>query len=119
MAYELHPLAPHILRLEFSGEVTEADTERYRVEVAPYLSQVTPQDPLHFLIYARNVSRVSSKARQFFTELNKDPKFGKLAVLGLNRALKVLAVFMSKASGRHNIRIFDDEAQALAWLQER
>ena len=117
MAYQLQPIALNIVKVEFIKEITDADADRYLEEITPYLDQATPHNPLHLLVYAQNVGKVSGKARQVFTDLNRNPGAGKLAVFGLNRTLKVLAVFMNKASGRQNIRVFDDETEALAWLQ--
>jgi hypothetical protein len=43
---------------------------------------------------------------------------GKAATIGVDRYTRVLIGFVLKATGRDNIRLFDTEEQALAWLRE-
>jgi hypothetical protein len=56
--------------------------------------------------------------RKAFFDLNSDPRLGKSATVGVDRYTRVLLDFMLKATKRDNIRLFDTEEEALAWLKE-
>jgi len=49
--------------------------------------------------------------------LNQDPRFGSVAFIQPSRRAKILGQFILKATQRNNIRFFDEETEAIAWLE--
>jgi hypothetical protein len=86
-------------------------------KLTPYLESATETEPLLLLSDVSRLGKVSVKARSALAGLSGDPRLGKNAILGSSRYQRVLATFIDKAVGRDNIRFFDTEAEALAWLK--
>jgi hypothetical protein len=118
MGYELKMGDDGILRLSFIGDIGLEDVDRYAQELAPYLEAASETDKLRMISYSGREGKFSADARRRFTEMNQDPRVGRVAVLGGNRFTRVMATIILKATGRHNIRFFDSETEALSWLNE-
>lgn len=117
MPYQIKQLEDNILQLNFTGFIGDEDAVNHAKELDDYLADSSAQNPMHFLIITYDMGKVSAKSRQSFAQRNQDLRVGKSAVVGANRILRVLSLFILKASGRDNIRLFDDEKEALAWLK--
>lgn len=117
MAHELKMDEDGILRIKFIGDTGKDDAAAYLQDLQPFLETATAKTPLNMLIYVEQAERFSGAARKAFDQLNQDARTGKLAYLGANRFIRVLASFVSKASNRNNMRFFDTEAEALTWLK--
>lgn len=118
MAYTLEPVSKNILKIEFIGDITNEDAQENSAEIDELLEKATPSHPIHFLVDASRMGKVSSGARRVFTQRNQNPRIGSTALVGMNRAIRVLAIFIAKASGREdNMRFFDSEESALEWLK--
>jgi len=109
-----------IVRIDFAGGVLEREeVDDFVRDFHVYLDVATPKAPLRTLTVAgRSGVKLSSKARKAFSDLNNDPSLGKSATVGVDRYTRVLIGFVLKATGRDNIRFFETEEEALAWLQE-
>ena len=120
MPYEIKLLEERIVRISFSGGSLEPDeVDNFMQDFRVYLETATPATPLNILtIVGQEGAKLPSKTRKAFTDLNADKRVGKAATLGVDRYARVLIGFMLKATGRDNIRFFDTEDQALAWLRE-
>jgi hypothetical protein len=118
MAFTLQPITPNIVKMEFIGDFTDDDADNQSAGIDHYMSQMAVGTQMNFLIDTSRMGKISAKARRVFTERNKNPQVGSTAVYGVSRTLKVLGVFIIKASGRDNIRFFDTESDGLAWLKQ-
>jgi len=109
-----------ILRIDFAGGTLErAEVDDFVRDFHVYLDAATPEVPLRTLTIAdQSGKKLSSQVRKAFADLNLDPRLGKSATVGTNRYIRVLVGFVLKATGRDNIRFFETEEQALAWLRE-
>lgn len=118
MAHEMHMRDDGILEVIFSGDFDAAEVDAYMRDFEPYL-EVGP-DIIHFLVDVSQVGKSSAAARRTFGEMFRDPhpRTGKTAMVGANRYLRVVAGFVMKATGAQNMRIFDSEEDALAWLKQ-
>ncbi len=119
MGQEVNLIAANIVKIEFIGDVTDEDAVQNSDQIDQYMADLPAGEALHFLVDATRMGKISTKARHVFTERNKNPRVGNTAIYGVNRALKVLGVFIAKASNRDNLRFFNDEPEGLAWLQEK
>ena len=119
MAQQVNLIAANIVKIEFIGDVTDEDALQNSDQIDQYMANLPADEPLHFLVDATRMGKISTKARHVFTERNKNPKVGNTAIYGVNRALKVLGIFISKASKRENLHFVSGEAEGLAWLQEK
>ena len=117
MAHELDLIEEGIVRLAFIGDITDADVDAFLQGFLPFMEATTTDHPLGLLIDASRDGKMVPSARRNFTDLNKDPRLGYIAISNINRFNRVVATFIMKATGRNNIRFFDSEAAALAWLQ--
>lgn len=106
-----------ILRVTLSGDLDSTITERLRRELAPFVDASTPEQPLKHMVFFQQLERVSPVLRRYLTSLNQDPRIGKTAYIQPPRHARVLAQFIQKANGRENIVHFEQENDALAWLQ--
>lgn len=120
MPYKMRMGDDEILRVDFAGGVLERDeVDDFVRDFRIYLDAATPEAPLRTLTFAdQSGANLPSKTRRAFADLNLDPRLGKSATLGINRYTRVLIGFVLKATGRDNIRFFDTEEDALAWLRE-
>lgn len=120
MPYQIQMGDDGILRINFGGGTLEHDeVDDFVRDFAVYLDAVAFEAPLRTLTMAdQSGIKLSSKTRKAFADLNLDPRLGKSATVGMNRYTRVLVGFVLKATGRDNIRFFDTEEKALAWLRE-
>lgn len=119
MAQQVNLIAANIVKIEFIGDVTDEDATQNSDQIDQFMANLSADDSLHFLVDATRMGKISTKARHVFTERNKNPKVGNTAIYGVNRALKVLGVFIAKASKRDNLHFVNDEAEGLMWLQAK
>ncbi len=119
MAHEIHMDTDGILRVALIGEFDKGEVEFLQRGLAPFLEAATPSNPLHVILDAGRIGKLLMDARDYFTELNKDPRLGQMAVVHADAQMRVLSRFIPKASGRDNLRVFESDADALKWLREK
>jgi hypothetical protein len=83
-----------------------------------FLEAASEAKPLPVLSDVTRAGKLSSIARRNLATMSSDPRMGKNAIVGVNRYQRVMASFVIKASGQHNVRFFDSETEALEWLKE-
>lgn len=120
MPYQIQMRDDGIVRINFAnGALQHDEVDDFVRDFHVYLDAATPETPLRTLtISDQSGTKLSSKIRKAFADLNTDPRLGKSATVGLDRYVRVLVGFVLKATRRDNIRFFDTEENALAWLQE-
>jgi hypothetical protein len=120
MAYRITLRDENLLWVEFVGDVSSEDMENYIEEYKQYLERATAEHPFHFLVDSSQVGKLSAGARKALTSAFRvsDPRVGNTALFGANRYARVLTSFVLKAVGRDDIRMFDSEEEAVAWLKE-
>ncbi len=106
-----------ILRVSFIGDTGKQGAEAFINALEPFLQAAPETEPLCAILDATQSGKLSARARKIFFGLNRDPRVGKVAVLGSRRYLRVLGQFILKATQRDNIRFFNLEQEAVAWLQ--
>jgi hypothetical protein len=120
MAHELSMGDDGILRLGFIGNINKEKAEAFIKEIIPFLEAATEAEPLLALADSSRTGKVSSAARKIFTEMYRDSRFKKVAVVEASRYARVLAGFLIKATGRAStLRFFDSEEEAVAWLKAK
>jgi hypothetical protein len=107
------------LRIKLSGDLDGSVIENFRQDYIPFLDASTDENPLNSMVDAHQIGKISSTARKFFTNLNHDPRYGLVALIGAPRAARVLGKFILKATNRDNINFFDNEEDAVIWLKSR
>ena len=117
MTYEISKGDDGILRWIGTGDLDEGALETIVNELTSYLESATETDPLLLLSDVSRSGKISARARSALAGLSGDPRVEKNAILGSGRYQRVLATFIDRAVGRDNIRFFDTEEQALAWLK--
>jgi len=106
-----------ILRVELSGDLDSMITEQLNRQLAPFVDASTAEQPLKQMFFFQQMERVSPALRRYLTSLHQDPRIGKTAYIQPTRQARVLAQFIHKAIGRETIAHFDQESDALNWLQ--
>lgn len=117
MSFDVSMGRDGILRVTLSGELDSSLTERLRRQITPFADASTPEQPLKQMVTFQQVDRITPEMRRYLTSLHRDPRIGKTAYLQPPRQARVLAQFIHKASGRETIVPFDQESDALTWLQ--
>lgn len=118
MEYELDMGDDGILRLAFIGDPDEAIMQPFVRDFTPFLEAATAEKPLLVLADSGQSGKYPPAVRKLFADMNRDPRIGKAAVVGASRYTRVMAGFVLKAARRDNIRFFDREEDARAWLKE-
>jgi hypothetical protein len=120
MPYQIQMGEDGILRIGFAGGILEHDeVDDFVRSFTAYLDTTTPEAPLcALMIVSQPGVKLLSKTRKALADLNLDPRLGKAATVGVDRYTRVLVGFILKATGRDNIRFFETEEKALAWLRE-
>lgn len=116
MAHQLQFASDGILRLTFIGDTDRRGAEKLVMDFAPFLEQATVDKPLLILWDDTRGGKASSDVRKVYADLNRDPRIGKVAIFGAQRYGRVLGEFVLKLTGRNNVRFFDNETEARAWL---
>ncbi len=117
MAHTFELQANGLLYVRVSGSFAETELDDYLTQLRSYLEPLGADDRLCSLMDATELESVSPEVRRAVTDFVRDPRFGKTAVLGTSRFVKVLIDFLMRASGRNHMRYFTDKAQAIAWLE--
>ena len=119
MPHQFTVIEDGLLSSAFLGDVDEETIAEFNEHLAPFLDTATPDNPIHFLADAGQEGRWSGAARRAFTKIfTDDPCLGKVAIINAARFTRVMATFIMKATGRHDVvRFFDNEAEALVWLK--
>ncbi len=117
MTHEIEMRDDGILRMALIGDVGKEDMEVFLKDYVPFLEAATEAEPLAVLVDSVRSGKLSSKARKAFAGMNRDPRLGKVANVRSGRYTRVLIGWVLKATGRDNLRFFDSEEEALAWLK--
>jgi len=119
MEYTLQMGDDGILRARFVGDVDQEGWYDYANAYQAYLEAAPPGQPLHFLVDASRLGKMSAAARKLVLASfrNPDPRVGRTAMLSASPYARVLVGFILKATGRDDIRFFASEEEALAWLR--
>lgn len=119
MVHSLQMGEDGILRIELDGDLDRASINAFIKDLTPFLNAATENEPVHVINNTSKTKKYSTTARKKLTELNRDLRFGNQAIIGANRAARVLAGFILKATGRENFSFFTSEKEALEWLQSK
>ncbi|MEM7034009.1 MAG: STAS/SEC14 domain-containing protein [Chloroflexota bacterium] len=118
MAHEMQLISDKILKVSLIGDFNEDGLAAYNIEYEQYLANVSGENPLHVLADAAREGRLSAAARRDFSRRTKeDDRVGRTAIINAKRVNRVMATFIMKAAGRsEQFRFFDNEQDAVAWL---
>lgn len=116
MTHQFHLQNNGVLLVTFKGDFTEAELDDYLTQLKSYIEPLDVDERLISFLDASELTNVSPNVRRAVNDFVKDPRFGKTAVYGTNRFVKVLIDFILKASGRDHIRYFTDRDSAWNWL---
>jgi hypothetical protein len=117
MSFEIKMGPEGILRIILSGNMDNGMVENFRREYSPYINAATPENPLHNLFFMQDLENISSTIRHYLMDLNQDSRYGLSAYVKPSRRAKILGQLILKATQRENIHFFDQESEALEWLQ--
>lgn len=117
MPFEIRMGSDGILRIIFSGDLDHTVLDTLQRELSPYVEASTPGKPLKNMMYFQQIGQLSPTVRRYLSDLNQDERLGQTAFIHPPRKARVLGKFMLNASGRDNIRYFEQEGEAITWLQ--
>lgn len=107
------------LRVTLDGEMDRISADIFMQELTPYMEAATVTHPLHMIIFAGSMGKLSPRIRRYFTEANRDERTGYVVIIEGTRRLRVLAQFISKAVKRENIFFVNSEKEALEVIAEQ
>ena len=114
MAHQLQFESDGVLRLTFIGDTDRRGAGQLAADLASILEQA--EKPLLILWDDTRGGKASSDARKVYADFNRDPRVGKVAIFGAQHYGFVLGEFVLKLTGRDNVRFFNNETEARAWL---
>jgi hypothetical protein len=114
------PSGKTIVRSVSSGEMTGADAKSY-------IDRIQPGAEFHklpMLGIMEPGASFSQEARKAFADLDAEAKTAPVALVIPGSALRVMLNFILKAGALKtgstgNVKAFDDEASAMAWLEQQ
>lgn len=106
-----------IIRIIMNGPVGKTEIETLQNDLQPFLEASTEENPIRYIMDAREAGEFSTEGRRGFYQINADPRVGKGAIINASRPLYVLNTLVQKASGKDNTRIMGSEAEAIAWIK--
>lgn len=118
MAHTFDIADDNILYATITGVFADEEMQVYMSELAEILEGVPEGEQLKSFTDTTQLERVNPSLRRSIGEFMDNPKFGKTAVLGNSRVVKVMIDFAMTARGKHYMRYFTDRDEAMAWLQE-
>ncbi len=74
-----------ILQIVQAGDVKKEDVEAFLEDFVSFLEAASEEEPLFILANTKHVGKLSVKARKTLVGLGRDPRFGKIAILGSGR----------------------------------
>jgi len=117
MSYTFEMGQDGILRATFLFGATGSELESQWQEVEAFSREAREAGkPLHVLVDARQGGKPSTQDRKRILALERANPDGRVAIFGLSRYVRVLVMFINKATGRDHVRYFGSEEEALAWL---
>lgn len=106
-----------IIRSIDTGHVEEEDVREGYRKVKELLKTI--KDKKFLILDLTNATSLTSKARKVYTEASKDRLFDKVAVIAPSIYLRVMTIFVMRASGAGDyVKIFKNEEEALKWFKE-
>ena len=116
MTHEIYDFTDNILTFGFTGTINQEAIELFAEATIPYFEQGTKEKPIHFLVDTESDDGMSLYARRWFTQLNKDERLDKVALVGGSSRTKVIASFILRATGRNNLRFFPTFEEGRQWI---
>ena len=117
MAHDLYMGEDGILRIKQQGDFDRTSVEALMKDYTPFIEAATEIAPLNIIFDASETVKLSPASRRTLTEMNKDPRFGKMAIIGASRMIRVFASFISKATNRNNIKLVSSDPEAVQWIK--
>ena len=96
------------LRITLDGEMDRIAADIFMQELSPYMEAATITHPLHMIVFAGTMGKLSPRIRRYFTEANRDERTGFVVIIKGTRRLRVLAQFISKST---NQKIYSSSTQ--------
>ena len=117
MTFEIKMGSEGILRIKLSGNLDNGIVENFRREYSPYVDASTKENPLFNLFFLNDLGHLSPIIRHYLIELNRDPRYGFSAFVKPSRRAKVLGHLIQKATQSERLQFFEQETEAINWLQ--
>lgn len=114
--YKVFVVGGSIIHLVEKTNPTAESTAKMRNEVIETAKRLSR--PRLVLVDLVGVKKPPSKARQNLVEMFKSSDLDKCAIFGPSIVNRVVARFITAASGVKNVKFFSDEKDALEWLKE-
>lgn len=118
MAFTLQLDDAGILQVKIDGEFTEEDLKTYMTQIDDILKDIPEGTTIQSFIDTTDLGKVNPNLRRSVGDFLDNPKFGKTAVLGNSRVIKVMIDFVLKASGRQHMKYFTERDEADDWLNQ-
>lgn len=94
------------------------DAEEFKKTSEEFLQKFPEVDPAKMFIDCSEQGKMDYEARRVYTEAIKLPREAFIAVYFKNTLIRITAGFLLTASGRKNLKLFEDKDKALKWLSE-
>jgi hypothetical protein len=117
MAHTIQMGNDGILRVTLSGNLERGMMDNLQRDLSVFVTASTAESQLRSIFFVESLGKISSAARQYFTEFCGDQRVGPIALINPPRRAKVLGKFIHKATGRNNIMFFEEEPQAVTWIK--
>ena len=118
MGFKISKIEENIIRFDMLGDFDAEDASAcFNQTTALFAEAALRGKKLHVYVDTTQFGNMSVEGRRMFSKMNKDERQGSVAMVGVNRILKIMVRFIMVASGQDNVRFFDNEAQAIKWLK--
>jgi hypothetical protein len=83
------------------------------------LAQGSKLQPMSLLVDVSRAEIPNLEQKKIIGNAAKKYTFDKIAVYGFSWRMKLAVAFISKLAGGLNIKLFNDQAEALIWLEQK
>lgn len=110
--------ADKLVLVKVWGAHEKKDAEEFKNISEDFLAKFPEVDPAKMLIDCSEQGKMNYEARKIYTEAIKLPRQAFIAVFWKNTLVRITAGFLLTASGRKNLKLFENKEKAVAWLKQ-
>ena len=106
-----------LVDIKIWGHHTEKDAKEFKKVSEDFLEKFPEVDPAKMLIDSSEQGKLDYEARRVYTDAIKLPRKAYVAIIWKNALVRITSGFLMAASGRGNLKLFENKEKALKWLK--
>ena len=109
--------ADGLVLIKVWGIHEKKDAEEFKKIAEEFLDKFPEVNPAKMLVDCSEQGKMNYETRKIYTEAFKLPRPAFVAIYWKNTLVRITAGFLLAASGRQNVKLFENKEKALKWLR--